>query len=201
MSYDPSDFIAGLDELRTMWLERQIHLSGPYDKDWGWLRSDEDLDGFRPSFYLGNRWEPQSNHARLEKAAWTARLREIFKSMDTSLRRIPALNYPEMSWSLDFRQGNGQTDHILTLAGIPFSATHLTSLGTTAHRLRGFASDTETLPDAHDLPLWQVGLIPYRASCPQDVIHIRSAVRREDPEVVHRRDFANILPLDPEPAT
>ena len=182
MTYDPTDFIAGLEELQARWLKRRIHLSGPYRKDWGWVSSDADIDGVSPSFYLGGQWEPKSNHEVMEKSIWRQKLQTTFGMMDANLRRIPALDFPELFWGISFRKGNGQADFHLQILGAFISKGHLKSTRTAKQRLSALGQDLSGMPHGANQKIFKMGRRQMRAETGIAALRLRLAISGTDHE-------------------
>ena len=175
MAYDPTDFIAGLEELQAAWLERRMDIKGPNRKDWGWIKSDADVDGISPSYHLGGQWDPQSNHAKIEKSAWEQRMRSTFEAMSANLRTIPALDFPELHWGISFKKGNGQADFYLDVLGTPISKRYLKSTKTVKKRLRAIGQDLSGMPRGADLNVYKCGRNKMRAQTGIAALRVRIA--------------------------
>jgi hypothetical protein len=175
VTYDPTDFVAGLDTLRNAWLQRRLDITGPYRKDWGWVRSDADKDGTSPTYHLGGIWEPKSNHAKIEKSVWEQKMRGTFDAMTANLRTIPALDFPELHWSISFEEGNGQANFHLDILGTPISKRYLTSTKTVKKRLNAIGHDLSGMPHGANLNVYKCGRYKMRAETGIAALRVRIA--------------------------
>jgi hypothetical protein len=105
MQFDFDLFAKHITILQKLFLEGLDHASQKrFGKGIGFLSNEKATDGSWPKFHYSTAWITQSNHEKLLKDTWLANILATFESMDKALRSVPALNHPDIKWSIHFQK-------------------------------------------------------------------------------------------------